>query len=126
MAAEGGSATVAAEGGSATVAAMLMVLVLLAVTSAAAVLGAAVSARHRAQAAADLAALSAAQRVPSGPAAACETATHVARSMGGQLIECAVDDLDVIVRVGVAPALGGTLLAPASAVARAGPAGPEH
>ncbi|WP_235626858.1 pilus assembly protein TadG-related protein, partial [Mycobacterium tuberculosis] len=52
-----------------------MVAVLLCVTGAGAYLGSAVVARHRAQAAADLASLAAAARLPSGLAAACARAT---------------------------------------------------
>ncbi len=54
------------ERGSATVVAAAMVVVLLSVTGGCACLGAAVVARHRAQAAADLAALAAAARLPAG------------------------------------------------------------
>jgi hypothetical protein len=57
--------------GSATVVAAAMVAVLLCITGAGAYLGSVVVARHRAQAAADLAALAAAARLPSGVTAAC-------------------------------------------------------
>nr|WP_102420065.1 Rv3654c family TadE-like protein [Mycobacterium sp. 4858] len=93
-----------------------MVAVLLCATVAAAWVGAVVVARHRAQAAADLAALAAAGRLAAGPEAACARATAVARAMGTEA-GCAVDDLDVVVTVRVA-VLGGA----ASAAARAGPA----
>jgi secretion/DNA translocation related TadE-like protein len=98
-----------------------MVGVLLAVTGGGAYLGAAVVARHRAQAAADLAALAAASRLPAGPAAACARATAVARAMRADGAGCAVHDLDVIVTVELAFAGGrwGTV----RAVARAGPVG---
>lgn len=94
-----------------------MVAVLLCVTGAAAYLGAAVVARHRAQAAADLAALAAAARLPSGAEAACARATAVARRMQADDTGCAVDGLDVVVTVRMA-VFGGA----ASAAARAGPA----
>ena len=103
--------------GSATVLAAAMVAVLLFVTAAGAYLGSAVLARHRAQAAADLAALAAAARLPSGPAAACARATSVAREMRVGDARCEVDDLDVVVTVEVAIAFG-----TARAAARAGPA----
>ena len=96
-----------------------MVVVLLWVTGAGAYLGSAVVARHRAQAAADLAALAAAARLPSGVAAACTWATAVAREMRVDEARCGVDDLDVVVTVQVAVAFGGA----ARAAARAGPAG---
>ena len=96
-----------------------MVAVLLCVTGAGAYLGSAVVARHRAQAAADLAALAAAARLPSGAAAACARATLVAREMRVDDSECGVDGLDVVVTVRVPVAFGGA----ARAAARAGPAG---
>jgi secretion/DNA translocation related TadE-like protein len=96
-----------------------MVGVLLSVTGGCACLGAAVVARHRAQAAADLAALAAAARVPAGAETACAQAGVVARAMRADPAGCAVDDLDVVVTVEVGLAVGrwGT----ARAAARAGP-----
>jgi secretion/DNA translocation related TadE-like protein len=107
------------ERGSATVVAAAMVAVLLSVTGGWACLGAAVVARHRAQAAADLAALAAAARVPAGAETACAQAGAVARAMRADPAGCAVDDLDVVVTVEVGLAVGrwGT----ARAAARAGP-----
>ncbi|KKC02305.1 helicase [Mycobacterium nebraskense] len=96
-------------------AAAWMVAVLLCVTGAGAYLGSVVVARHRAQAAADLAALAAAARLPAGAEAACARATAVAREMRTDA-SCAVDDLDVVVTVQVA-VFGGA----ARAAARAGP-----
>ncbi|WP_347876613.1 Rv3654c family TadE-like protein [Mycobacterium paraffinicum] len=94
-----------------------MVAVLLCATGAGAYLGAVVVARHRAQAAADLAALAAAARLPSGAESACARATAVARRMRADDTGCAVDGLDVVVTVRMA-VFGGA----ASAAARAGPA----
>jgi secretion/DNA translocation related TadE-like protein len=94
-----------------------MVVVLLWVTGAGAYLGSAVVARHRAQAAADLAALAAAARLPSGAAAACAMATAVAQQMRVDDARCEVDGLDVVVTVDVAVAFAGA----ARAAARAGP-----
>lgn len=96
-----------------------MVVVLLWVTGAGAYLGSVVVARHRAQAAADLAALAAAARLPSGATAACARATAAAREMRVDDAECRVDGLDVVVTVQVAVALAGA----ARAAARAGPVG---
>jgi len=96
-----------------------MVAVLLCVTGAGAYLGSVVVARHRAQSAADLAALAGAARLPSGPAAACARATLVAREMRVNDAQCQVDDLDVVVTVEVAVAFAGA----ARAAARAGPVG---
>nr|WP_230866090.1 Rv3654c family TadE-like protein [Mycobacterium canetti] len=97
--------------------AVAMVAVLLCVTGAGAYLGSAVVARHRAQAAADLASLAAAARLPSG-LAACARATLVARAMRVEHAQCRVVDLDVVVTVEVAVAFAGV----ATATARAGPA----
>ena len=96
-----------------------MVVVLLSVTGGCACLGAAVVARHRAQAAADLAALAAAARLPAGAESACAQAGVVARAMGADPAGCLIDDLDVVVTVEVGVAIGrwGT----ARAAARAGP-----
>ena len=97
-----------------------MVAVLLSITGGGAYLGSAVVARHRAQAAADLAALAAAARLAAGPEAACAQAKAVARQMRVSTTGCDVDDLDVVVTVDVRLAVGGW--ASARAAARAGPA----
>jgi secretion/DNA translocation related TadE-like protein len=104
--------------GSATVVAAAMVAVLLCITGAGAYLGSVVVARHRAQAAADLAALAAAARLPSGVTAACARATAVAHAMRVDDAQCDVDGLDVVVTARVVVAFAGA----ARAVARAGPA----
>ena len=96
-----------------------MVVVLLVVTGGGAYLGAAVVARHRAQAAADLAALAAAAGLPAGPQTACAQANAVARAMRVSTAGCAVDDLDVVVTVEASLAIGGW--GNARAAARAGP-----
>jgi secretion/DNA translocation related TadE-like protein len=96
-----------------------MVVVVLCVTAGGAYLGSVVVARHRAQSAADLAALAGAARLPSGPAAACARATVVAHEMRVDDAQCGVDDLDIVVTVEVAVAFAGT----ARAAARAGPVG---
>jgi secretion/DNA translocation related TadE-like protein len=97
-----------------------MVAVLLSITGGGAYLGSAVVARHRAQAAADLAALAAAARLAAGPEAACAQAKAVARQMRVSSTGCDVDDLDVVVTVDVRLAVGGW--GSARAAARAGPA----
>jgi len=96
-----------------------MVAVLLFVTGSGAYLGSVLVARHRAQSAADLAALAAAARLPSGAAAACAWATLVAYEMRVDDAQCVVQNLDVVVTVEVAVAFAGA----ARAVARAGPVG---
>jgi secretion/DNA translocation related TadE-like protein len=100
------------------VVAAAMVVVLLTVTGGVAQLGAAVVARHRAQAAADLAALAAAGRLPAGADAACAQADAVARAMRAGTMHCVVDELDVVITVETAVSRWG----PARAAARAGPA----
>jgi len=102
------------------VVAAAMVAVLLSITGGGAYLGSAVVARHRAQAAADLAALAAAARLAAGPEAACAQAKAVARQMRVSTTGCDVDDLDVVVTVDVRVAVGGW--GSARAAARAGPA----
>jgi len=97
-----------------------MVVVLLIVTGGGAYLGAAVVARHRAQAAADLAALAAAARLPAGPETACAQANALARAMRVSAAGCTVDELDVVVTVEAGLAVG--RWGNARAAARAGPA----
>ncbi|OBK31050.1 helicase [Mycobacterium asiaticum] len=95
--------------------AVAVVAVLLCVTGAGAYLGSVVVARHRAQAAADLAALAGAAALPHGVSAACARATTVAHEMRSSVAACEMDGLDVIVTVRVGAA---------RAYARAGPLGP--
>jgi secretion/DNA translocation related TadE-like protein len=95
-----------------------MVAVLLAVTVGGEDLGAVVVARHRAQSAADLAALAAAARLPAGIPTACALADEVVRAMRAGRVDCVVDDLDVVVTVDAAVGRWGT----PRAAARAGPA----
>ncbi len=97
-----------------------MVAVLLSITGGSAYLGSAVIARHRAQAAADLAALAAAARLAAGPEAACEQAKAVAGQMAVRTTGCAVDDLDIVVSTEARLAVG--RWGSARAAARAGPA----
>jgi secretion/DNA translocation related TadE-like protein len=105
--------------GSATVVAAAMVLVLLTVTGGGAALGSVVVARHRAQAAADLAALAAASRLPAGPVTACAWATRLAHLMRGDEADCVVEGLDVVVTVRIAVPVAGRFSV--RAAARAGP-----
>ena len=79
-------------------------------------LGGAVVARHRAQAAADLAALAAAGVLPAGAQAACARAGDIAGAMGASITDCRIDGLDVVVSAQVTVALGA-----ARGAARAGP-----
>lgn len=101
-----------------------MVAVLLAVTVGGLCIGSVVIARHRAQAAADLASLAAAGRLADGADVACQQASAVAQAMNTAVTRCVVDELDVIVSVDAAVTLGRIEVGPARAAARAGPAAP--
>jgi secretion/DNA translocation related TadE-like protein len=107
--------------GSGTIYVLAMTAVVVLLSSAGLALGQAVVARHRAAAAADLSAISAASRVLNGPMSACKAAALVARSQGARLTTCRIDGEVAEVTVEV---LSGLLSAhyPAMGVARAGPA----
>lgn len=111
------------ESGTATVLAAVLIAALVGLTVSGILAGGVVIARHRAQAAADLAALAGASRLPAGPDAACRTADAVGAAMGASLGGCAVDHLDVVVtctvHLGYRP--DGTV----RALARAGPVRPR-
>ncbi|MGW0364876.1 Rv3654c family TadE-like protein [Streptomyces sp. NPDC002990] len=77
--------------GSATVWAALVATVLGAVFGGVLLLGQAVVARHRAAAAADLAALAAAATWAHGPEAACAAALRVVRAQAAELTSCRLD-----------------------------------
>ena len=101
-----------ADGGSATLVAVAMMAVLLALTAGGGYLGSAVIARHRAQAAADLAALAAAVHLAAGVDAACTQAFALARAMRAVVTECVVEDLDVVVTVDAPVAFGRLAVGP--------------
>lgn len=107
--------------GSATLLAVAMVALILAVCGGAVVVGTAVIARHRAQSAADLAALAAAGRLTAGQETACGWAASLADSMHASVVGCGVEDLDVIVTVDVSVSLSRWGIGTARAAARAGP-----
>lgn len=109
------------ERGAATLVAVAALAVLIAVTGGLAQVGSAVIARHRAQAAADLAALAAAGRIAAGTESACTQAALIAEAMGTSVADCAVDGVEVLVHVDAAVGLGGWRWGPARAAARAGP-----
>jgi len=100
-----------------------MVAILLTITVGGAHLGSAVIARHRAQAAADLAAVAAAVHLADGASAACSRASALALAMHTTVTQCAVEDLDVVVTVETSVPLGRMAVGPARATARAGPIG---
>lgn len=107
--------------GAATLVAVAVIAVLITVTGGMAGVGAAVLTRHRAQAAADLAALAAAGRLADGIQSACAQAGSVAGAMGAAVARCELDGLDVVVAVEAPVGFGRWTLGPARAAARAGP-----
>ncbi|AQA23495.1 flp pilus-assembly TadE/G-like family protein [Rhodococcus sp. MTM3W5.2] len=109
------------ERGAATVLACWAMLALIAVAALVIHLGSAVSARHRAQSAADLAALAAAAALERGTEAACAEATTIAGRMRGTVRDCRIEDWDVVVTVGVRlplPAVGVVMPSPRPGRAR--------
>jgi len=96
-----------------------LLCVLVAASFAAA--GAAIVARHRAQSAADLAALAAAVHLAEGPDPACGQARRIASANRARLVSCRVVGSDVIVTTEVRPAGVAALAGVARAHARAGP-----
>lgn len=117
----------AGDSGSAGLLALWAALVVLSVAGAGALYGGAVASRHRATAAADLAALAAASSAARGSAQPCDAAGRVAGAQRARLESCHLaGDGSVLVEVTVrVPGLVGLLgarLGPARARARAGPA----
>lgn len=111
--------------GTATVWAAGAIAVLMVVTVFGLHLGAAMVARHHAEAAADLAALAGAGSVVAGERHACEQARRVTDRMRTRLMSCSVRGWDVLVRAVARP--GGPMGSLGDAVgrARAGPLVPE-
>jgi secretion/DNA translocation related TadE-like protein len=83
--------------------------------------GGAVLTRHRAVAAADLAALAAAAYVPDGAAAACDRARWVAAGMEVAVTGCRISGWDALVQVGATLPIGLGAFGTVSAHSRAGP-----
>lgn len=81
---------------------------------------AAVSARHQAEAAADLGALAGAARVPEGVTVACARAAEAVQRNRARIDQCALDGLDLLVTVWVEVNVG-PVSGSAQARARAGP-----
>ncbi len=86
-------------------------------------LAGAVIARHRAEAAADVAALAGAAQVLLDAGAACSRAGEIAAANGALLADCAIQEMDLTVTVAVPVSLG-ILGGTASGRARAGPVSP--
>jgi secretion/DNA translocation related TadE-like protein len=96
---------------------VLIVLISVAFASA----GAATVARHRAENAADLAALAGALRAVDGTDAACARSADISAANGAHLVECSVDGFDVTVVVEVSANTGMWFSGTARGAARAGP-----
>ncbi|MFI5715158.1 Rv3654c family TadE-like protein [Nocardia sp. NPDC051750] len=109
------------EKGSASVAACLALAALLALTVLVLQLGGVVVARHRAQAAADLAALAAAGELRNGARAGCAAADFLGRRMEVGVARCEVAGWDVVIEVEEKVPVGPFGMRSIRAIARAGP-----
>lgn len=114
--------TAPGEAGFATIVVLGLAGILLAFGALLASLGAVAVARHRAAAAADLAALAAAGDLLEGIGRACSAASTVARGQGTTLLSCASDGRTVTVVAEVRPSGPLGRLGVARSTARAGPA----
>jgi secretion/DNA translocation related TadE-like protein len=111
--------------GSATVWVLALSGVLVSLGAAAVLVGSAVATRHRAEAAADLAALAAAGDAVTGAGGPCATALSIAVANGAALEACTVLPGNVVqIRVGVRVTMGPLGERWAHASARAGPVSP--
>ena len=108
--------------GAATVWTLAVGLVTVVIAMAVAAAGTVIVARHRAQAAADLAALAGAARVMEGEEAACARAREIAFANGARLRSCRVTGWDLTVSAEVSPAQVAAVAGSVTATARAGPA----
>lgn len=109
------------ERGSASVWVLGVGLAVVAVGVFGASIGAAVVARHKAQAAADLGALAAAVHALEGREAACAEAAAIITANGGRMVSCQVDGLEATVGAEADAAGLAASFDPAVAKARAGP-----
>ncbi|MQS13424.1 hypothetical protein F7Q99_14380 [Streptomyces kaniharaensis] len=114
-----------ADAGSATVWLLALAVLGCSVFTATLAVGAVVAARHRAESAADLAALAAADRLLLDSDGGCLRAAGIAAAQGAGLASCAVDREEDAVEVVAEVPVGGLPvrlpLGPARARARAGP-----
>jgi secretion/DNA translocation related TadE-like protein len=101
--------------------AVALIVVVIGLMTGGAAVGAAVIGRHRAQSAADLAALAAAGALAAGPGQSCSRASAVAEAMDSRVGQCSVQRLDVVVDVEVTVRFGRWNLGEAHGRARAGP-----
>lgn len=113
----------ATDRGAASVWLLALGVAVVAVAAFGALVGAAIIARHQAQTAADLGALSAAVHAVEGAAAACGHATRVVSANHAQMVECRVLGLEAVVSVRRRAAGLAAALPHALARSRAGPVG---
>ena len=111
----------ATDRGSGTIWIAAMAAILCVVASTVMLLGLAQTARHKANSAADLAALAAAQVLVDGTGSPCAVASGTAATNGARLASCAVAGEIVSVSISVDVRLGRFGLGTATATARAGP-----
>ncbi|MFH5209445.1 Rv3654c family TadE-like protein [Antrihabitans sp. NCIMB 15449] len=111
--------------GAATVFACFVMLALIVVTVLIVQVGSLVAVRHRAQSAADLAALAVAGSIEKGADAACAAAEPIASRMSAAVRECRVDGWDAVVTVTADVALPRFGAKEVQAIARAGPVDEE-
>lgn len=107
--------------GAASVLASFAILTLLVVAALIVQVGSVVATRHKAQSAADLAALAAAGALDRGNPSACAAAETIARRMAVDVDECVVEEWDAIVTVSARVELSTFGMKEVRAVARAGP-----
>ncbi|MET8875600.1 Rv3654c family TadE-like protein [Nocardia sp. NPDC004604] len=110
-----------ADDGVATVFACLVLAALIGVTLLIGQVGVVIVGRHRAQAAADLSALSAAGELERGADAGCAAASEIASRMGVRILQCTVVQWDATVTVEGNVPIGLFGKRTVRAVARAGP-----
>ena len=91
------------DAGFSTIAGLALMGVVLAFAAVVALLGSIAVTRHRAESAADLAALAAAKHALEGPTAACQSARRIAADQHGIVVSCALDGLDAVVEVAIRP-----------------------
>ncbi|WP_053207827.1 Rv3654c family TadE-like protein [Jiangella muralis] len=112
------------ERGAGTVLILSIVLAIMVAVQAVAVLAAGQSARHRAAAAADLAALAGANQLALGSADPCAVAGRIADANGATLRDCVIDGMEVEVQVRVPTTSALPWLPGQDRRARAGPPRP--
>lgn len=112
---------VADDRGSATILASFAMIALLAMAILLLHFGSVVAVRHRAQSAADLAALAVAGALDQGVESACGAAETLSRRMSVSVSSCRVEGWDAIVTVTARVLLSDFGVKEASAIARAGP-----